>query len=325
MYKSGDGLNHQGAIAVVFSARDPAMFKNFGQITGHSFGNLVTVNSRGEFLGIDLGDCYPRGIHLHKFTSRKKTSRLVFTYKTAHATSPRNDSPVYEQISTGGKTFYQWSNDNNTYTELGGAVEGRLSYSVIFSTDRSLEGRVLDNSRAIRGCDDPRDLAMIRVIKDFDRAPGGITKGDAILAGIPEGTTVETGGFFNFAGKWSPQRVAGVIWLTKHRQGEEAHAPQPFRLPDGTILILWEKTGPDGPAVCSTRVTEAGKIVSTASRPGLELRFNREGHMIALGDCVYLLATEKATGNTRLCFVRTPTFAAASTGRRPSKAPRRES
>ena len=48
--------------------------------------------------------------------------------------------------SGNGKTFYKWSNDNGTYTELGGVVEGRASYSVFFSTDRSPEGGVAPSS-----------------------------------------------------------------------------------------------------------------------------------------------------------------------------------
>lgn len=305
MYKSGDGLNHQGAIGVVFSARDPATYKNFGQLTGHSFGNLLSVNSRGEFLGIDLGDCYPRGVHLHKFTPVEKKSRVVFTFKTAHATSPKNNSPVYDEISRDGKTFYKWSNDNNTYTELGGAIEGRASYSVIFATDRSTEGRVLDNSRAFGKCDDPRDLAMVRIIKDFEKAPATSCEvSDLILAGgLPPGTRTETGGFFNFGGNWSTQRVAGVIWLTNHKTGESAHSPQLAKLRDGNVLILWEKTGPDGPSVCAIKVAETGKILGEWTCPGLETHFSREDPVLVLGDRVFLLGTEKATGKTRLCFV----------------------
>jgi hypothetical protein len=305
MYKSPDGLNHQGAIGVVFPANDPAKYKNFGQLSGHSFGNMLGVNAAGEFIGVDLGDCYPRGVNLHKFTAAARASRVVFTFKTQHATSPSNNSPKYDEISTGGKTFYKWSNDNNTYTELGGVTEGRVSYSVIFSTDRSVDGKVLDNSRAFPNSGDPRDLAMVRIVRNFEQVRSDNEVSDALLAGgMPAGSTSETGGFFNFVGNWTKQRQAGVIWLTRHKSGEAAHAPHTVRLPDGNILILWEKTGgPDGAALCATKVSEEGKILGETVRPGNELRLNREDRTIAAGGRNYLLATHAASGGARLCFV----------------------
>ncbi len=296
---------HQVASVYVFSAHDPATFKDLGTASSHSYGNFVVRESRGGFLAVDLGDNYPRGVHLHRFSPTGMVSRVVFTYKTVHLPFPRKEgSAVYKEISSSGKTFYQWSNDNAVYTELGGVVEGQASYSVIFATDRSPEGRVLDNRHAVEGHgDDPRDLAMLRIIKDFERAPGGTEVSDAILAGIPEGSQSETGGFYDFGGQWIRQRIAGVIWLTHCKKGQGVHAPQPLRFRDGTILILWEKSGPDGPAICGTRVAESGRILSQSICPTLDWQFNRGDHSIVLGDRVFLLATDKATGETRLCFV----------------------
>jgi hypothetical protein len=108
MYRSPDGLNHQGAIAVTFGL-DLSKLQNHGQTSGHSFGNLLTEDSRGEFIGLDLGDNYPRGVHLHRIDRGGRTSRVVYTYKTAHATTARNGSPVYSEISGKGNTFYKWS------------------------------------------------------------------------------------------------------------------------------------------------------------------------------------------------------------------------
>ena len=87
MHKSGDGLNHQGAIGVVFDASTLAVERNWGQTSGHSFESVLTTNGSGEFLGVDLGDNYPRGVHLHKFDASNKRSRVVSTFKTLHGTS----------------------------------------------------------------------------------------------------------------------------------------------------------------------------------------------------------------------------------------------
>jgi hypothetical protein len=143
-----------------------------------------------------------------------------------------------------------------------------MSYSVIFATDRSPEGRVLDNSR-IGTANEPRDLAMLRIVKNFEKAPGGSEVSDALMAGPVPGSKPETGGFFDFGGRWQAQRVTGVLWLTNYASGEAAHAPQVFRRKDGTLTILWEKTGgADGGALFALRVDESGKKLGEALRLG---------------------------------------------------------
>jgi hypothetical protein len=72
MTKGGDGLNHQGAIAVVLSADKLQIVKNLGQTSGHSFANSLIKRSDNKFSGIDLGDNYPRGINYWNFTSKVK-------------------------------------------------------------------------------------------------------------------------------------------------------------------------------------------------------------------------------------------------------------
>jgi hypothetical protein len=301
MHMSGDGLRHQAAVAATF-APDLSGVKRLGHTSSHSFGNVLTANARGELIGIDLGDNYPRGVHLHKIRAAGMASRVVFTYKTAHGRSARGGSPVYREISRDGRTFYKWSNDNATYTELGGVVEGRASYTVIFATDRSPAGKVLDNSRiGIR--DDPRDLAMLRVSTHFEKAPGGDAVSDSVMAGLPPGSTSETGGFYDFGGTWRNQRITGVIWLTNHKSGEAAHAPQPAKRRDGSVLIVWEKTGGDGgPSLVAMAVHETGKVVMEPVRLGLDLRLNRETLPIRLGNRIFLLARNRS-GAARLCFV----------------------
>jgi hypothetical protein len=43
MAKGGDGLNHQGAIAVVLDADTLTIVKNYGQTSGHSFANSLVL------------------------------------------------------------------------------------------------------------------------------------------------------------------------------------------------------------------------------------------------------------------------------------------
>ena len=302
MYISDDGLRHQSAIAVTFSAKTLEVKRMLGVTSGHSKGNILTLNTKGEFIGLDLGDNYPRGVHLHKFTATNKASAVVFTFKTAHGRRPRNGSPIYDAISGDSETFYKWSNDNNTYTELGGVVEARRSYSVIFSTDQSLDGKVLDNSRAVRNCHDPRNLAMVRVIKRFQKAGSGSVVRDDLMVGLPKDNRVELGGFFDFSGGWAPQRVTGVIWLTQYKANEAARSPQVIRLRDKGVLVLWRKTGPEGNSLRAMKIDKRGKLPKQAMRLDLDLEFNREDRLVRVGDRIFLLAAE-AGKPSRLYFV----------------------
>ncbi|HEX7901685.1 MAG TPA: LamG domain-containing protein [Planctomycetota bacterium] len=289
MHMGGDGLRHQGAIAVTFPP-DLSKFQNHGQTSGHSFGNLLTQTRQGEFLGLDLGDNYPRGVHLHRISNGARTSRVLYTYKTAHGTSARNGSPPYPEISGNGKSYFKWSNDNGTYTELGGVAEGKMSYSVIFATDRSPEGKVLDNSR-IGIANEPRDVAMLRVIKNFEKAPGGSEVSDAIMAGPVPGAKPETGGFFDFGGRWQAQRVTGVLWLTNYPSGEAAHAPQLFPRKDGTITVLWEKTGGTDAGLHALTVEESGKKLGEVMRLA-PTTLARETLPIRVGDRLFTLTKD---------------------------------
>lgn len=209
MHRSSDGLNHQGAIAVVLDATTLAVVKNLGQTSGHSFGNFLTTDSAGKFLAIDLGDNYPRGVHLHRFDENAREGRIVYTFKTEHGTSARSPAgpsyPVYSEISGGGKTFYQWSNDNRTYSEIGGVHEMQDGIAVFFAGEPDAAGKALNNARTGSTHNDARNLGMVFVKKDF-------SSGDPVLSkGIHE-----TGGFYSFGGTFSQQENKGIIWLTRY-------------------------------------------------------------------------------------------------------------
>jgi len=302
MYISGDGLRHQSAIAVTFSAKTLEVSRMLGTTSSHSMGNIMTLDSKGEFIGLDLGDNYPRGVHLHKFTASHKSSAVVYTFKTEHGRRPRNGSPVYKEISGDGQTFYKWSNDNSTYSELGGVTEDRRGFFVIFSTDRSLAGKVLDNSRAFPGNGDPRDLAMVHVIKRFQKAARGSVVSDALMVKLPKDNVVETGGFFGFNGGWSKQRITGVTWLTHYKAHESARSPQVIQTLDGGTLVLWRKTGPDGASLRALRIDKKGNVSEQPLRMNIDLTPNREDRLLRLDDRIWLLAADGG-GTVRLYFV----------------------
>jgi hypothetical protein len=82
MTRSSDGLNHQGAYAAIFDATTLKPIKQFGQTSGHSFANSLIAKEGSGFMGMDLGDNYPRAIHHWTFDSNDIKYKQVYSFKT---------------------------------------------------------------------------------------------------------------------------------------------------------------------------------------------------------------------------------------------------
>lgn len=309
MHRSSDGLNHQGGIAVVFDADTLQVRSNLGQTSGHSFENVLTVVGN-EFVGIDLGDNYPRGVNLHRFSDGKRDANVVFTFKTQHGTEPQSPAgaayPVYPQIS-GAQTYYQWSNDNATYTELGGVVDDGAGITVVFASE-SVRGRALDNSRVGSGHNDPRNIGLVRVQRDLAKFQygGNVLKDEQVLTS----GAVESGGFYTFGGYWSEQRNAGVVWLTDYRDKDRANASRvrAAALADGTLLILWEQWTADRyVATWGQRVDAFGQPRSAAVNLGSVVRLGRRDDVLVRGQDVHIFAGRAAERALDVIVIRTGT------------------
>ena len=301
MHKSSDGLNHQGGIGVVFDASSLSTLKNLGQTSGHSFGNVLTVNKDGEFLGIDLGDNYPRGINLHKFTEASRLSRVVYTFKTRHGSSAQNPAgktfPKFDAASAGGKTYYQWSNDNDTYTELGGVVQTDKGYLVFFTGEQPS----LDNTKVGASLNAPRNIGVVLAREDFENAskPKGTTSCSTNI--VPDDLVLsegaeEKGGFYTFSGKWCDQRNKGIVWLTTYTTTDDnATRLKAVPLPSGKVLLLWEVW--DTKAYKQTYAMEvdgSGKAVGAPQKLGPYVRLGRRDEPLVSKDGTVLVPA----GNT---------------------------
>jgi hypothetical protein len=242
---AGDGLNHQGGLAAIFDADTLAMTRFIRQTSGHSFQNVLVANSRRGFLAIDMADNFPRGIHLHSFDESEWRRQVVYTFKTRHGTTPQNPAgksfPLYEELSNSDESFYRWSNDNNTYSELGAVIETEAGITVLFVGEPDADGRALRNEHALDYLHDARNIAVVTVRPTFGIAPGSaanVVPADIVLTEGPP----EEGGFYTFVGGWAPQRNVGVRWLTR---GTDADADNASRLKavalGSEIVLLWER------------------------------------------------------------------------------------
>lgn len=229
-----DGLNHQGASAFVL---DPDTLNvastPYKQTSGHSFANSLILASDNTFLGMDLGDNYPRGINVWGFKSdgSRLGKQLVYAFKTKHGTkavSPAGKSyPKYTDISRGGKTYYKWSNDNNVYTEIShdGLVEVDDGVLVFFAGEKP----PFDNSKVGAIMNVPRNLGFVKIGKDLSSKRVLSSGGSS------------AGGFYTFGGKWSPQENQGINFLTDYSTTDECVSrPKTRRISKGRNLLLWE-------------------------------------------------------------------------------------
>lgn len=304
MNKSSDGLNHQGGIGALFDASNMQILRNYGQTSGHSFDNFLMVNKNGEFIGMDLGDNYPRGINMHKFDENSTyiQHKLVYTFKTYHGTTPKSPAgqayPKYDEISTPQQVFYKWSNDNGTYTELGGIVEVNDGYLVIFAGEPDATGKSINNARATAyETIDARNLGFVKVRKDFENAQ---TLKEAILS---KGAS-EVGGFYTFGGDWSKQANEGVVWLTKHKnpKTENVMHIKTIGLPNGNTLVLYatDKSGwGEAEAYQPYMMTldANGKISSPATALDKKIAFNRRDEALLVGKRVVVVQGITEAGN----------------------------
>lgn len=303
MFQSSDGLNHQGGIAVVFNANTLAQLKNWGQTSGHSFGTFLTKNSANEFLAIDLGDNYPRGVNLHRFTQTTKNSKVVYAFKTEHGTSPTSPSgasyPKYDAISSTLKTYYKWSNDNNSYAELGSVIENADGYSVFFIGEPDVNKLALNNARVGAALNDARDIGVVKVSKNFTNSS---TLSSIVLS---QGIT-ETGGFYTFNGTWSAQQNLGVVWLVNYLNKDVKNASRlkAVKLAENKVLLLWEAWTPSSYVNTYAIVVDSlGNKLSTALTLGSHIRLNPGDDPLVIGNNVYLVSGDKTESKLELIEV----------------------
>lgn len=300
MHQSTDKLNHQGAIAAVFNATTLELMVNHGQTSGHSFDNYMTVDSAGKFLAIDLGDNYPRGINVHKFDKNGHQHRVAYTFKTKHgqkSVSPAGaEYPVYDEISSAQQTFYKWSNDNNTYTELGSVIEFDDGYTVVFAGEPNLQGKAIDNSRVGGFLTDSRNIGIVKIRKDFENATGfgNVVTDDLVVSDDVAQSIKEDGGFYTFGGTWSQQRNAGLVWLTDYRDGKDTNASRikAVKLSDREIMVVWEQWSSRAyKETYLMRIDSLGKKLSSFVALGKDVRLHRRDDLLSNNGYTYIVST----------------------------------
>jgi hypothetical protein len=272
----GDGLNHQSGILAVVDADlmkldEPRSRKS---TASHSFDQRGIFDGEG-FVTLDLADNYPRGFNL----GREGSSHVVFTYKTNHA-----------EKSKGGLQAGKWSNDNRTYSELGGVAPGGPGFIVLGSSERTLK-----NDLATANLNEARNLFMVAVAREFHLAqPSHIGGGKQVNVVSPQvvvskGETTGVTGFHDFGGKWNAQQNRGVVWLTsfKDKENENVVRPKLARISENVFVALWELWGSKNYLTTQCLVFDSeGKILRDVTDLG-PVRLSRGDDVVVLNGKVF--------------------------------------
>lgn len=221
---------HQGSTITLFRSSNLRFVNPPAQNASHSFDSRITSDG-GKFLTMSLGDNYPRGVVLNKVSDGSSTGRVVFTYRTNHAETPRDRGDG--TILPPGR----WSNDNRTYTELGDIVPVDGGHAILLASEKSVS-----NKKTKESVNESRNLAFLLVNPRFDRIPQKeyIVPSRMVRS---KGRDSRRFGFYDFGGGYVRQQNRGVIWLTRYQNKNRDNASRPKMLPWGRnkLLVLWEK------------------------------------------------------------------------------------
>ena len=281
MTLTADGLNHQGGICVLFNPQTLQIIIDHGVTSSHSFGNSIIILKDSSFLGMDLGDSYPRGINIWTFDKSKKKSKVVYTFKTLHGSTPSPYTggptyPIYTEISIGGKTFYKWSNDNKTYSELGapGIVELNDGFSVFFVG----ESPSLDNSKVGENLNAARNIGFVKIDKN--------------LSNILSIGKNEKGGFYDFGGKFNNQENKGIVWITqKTNKNNNVSRLKNARIGTNKNLLLFECWTPDNYLYTAFAVCDDnGKLIIPETKVDYPIRLHKADNVFVINGKVLFIS-----------------------------------
>lgn len=219
----GDGLNHQSGILFVVDSKTMKFKKEHSTTwtASHSFDQRL-IHDGETFVNLDLGDNFPRGFSIAK----NLRAKVIFTYKTQHYPNQNR------------------SNDNNTYSELGGLAVSDSGYVVLGSSEKSF-----DNKKTGTYLNESRNLFMLLVDKDFSskatikvdgKDQGNMVSPEVVIS---QGEPSKKIFYHDFGGGKNHQQRTGVIWLTNYtdKQNENVARPKLVKLSNDKFMAIYEK------------------------------------------------------------------------------------
>ncbi|MEK9701155.1 MAG: M66 family metalloprotease [Deltaproteobacteria bacterium] len=234
----GNGVRHQFSRQIVLRASDGLVIDDFGA-TSHSFDQRVVANTKGSgFMGLDLGDVYPRGIVLKQWTGKALTGyqpKPGGGYDFGGKQWLKRNLNLFHikgGQQTGGVHY------NQVMTRLGNIAVGNNGYPVLFSTENSNNFEAVHNSS--------RNLVLVHVkdqTQDLDIDGKFVVDGNADNkdylsdSGFEDGTkSLEV---TTDAGKKTNNNL---VWLTEYSDKDlyNAEKPKLAKIGPDRFVVLWE-------------------------------------------------------------------------------------
>ncbi|WP_127532471.1 copper amine oxidase N-terminal domain-containing protein [Paenibacillus kobensis] len=295
---TSDGLNHQSGILFVVNTDAMTLDEEASMhwTASHSFDQRLIYDGH-DFVLLDLADNYPRGFYLTK----QQSGQVVFTFKTEHDNDPVN--PAGKNLGA-----YKWSNDNKTYSELGGLVQTDSGYIVLGSSEKTF-----DNNKTSDYLNESRNLFIVHVVQNFNEQSTEEYDGDSQWNIVSKHVVDSVGQdsplnhFYDFNGGINYQKQVGVVWLTDFtdKNKENAVRPKLVKLESGKYAVVWEKWTAD--QYVSTQymlIDDKGTIMKPVTDIG-PLRLNRGDDITAVGNKLVRVTGDSMNNQLRVNVIDT--------------------
>ena len=255
-YTPSDGLIHQEANAFLATSDLSKVPLKAGNSVSHSFDQRLIFDGQ-DFVAIHQGDQYPA------------TGLIIEKIRTASTSKPS----AVRTVAFSCPTFA-----NSVMFELGGLATEKDGYPVLFTSTRNTKSVDDKSAQAIRNA--PWDLAMVFVVRGFDKKPIPKNPYEIVGSGILAKGYAEPEKFTMSNFSWDPKASSfskaeerninrQVAWLTEFGKNKnetrKATSAKLVKLDDGKYLALWEEHVLSGmqwnyARTCGATVTITGDV-----------------------------------------------------------------
>lgn len=217
MFRHSDGLNHQASQVVFADAVTMKPIESPKPYVSHSLNQQVLPMKDGSLLFVDQGDGGSRGFEINHLVGGDMIEFTPFQFREGE----------------------DWSHGyNKTFAQLGGIAEGKVGYSLLGSSEKTLSAAPAKTAR-----NESRNLFLQFFRTDTSRYEmTGDTDDLFLVTGetrkiVGKRPTTGEGRYFLEAGTFDKN----VRWITNYKGNVDAAHPKLVETDDGRYIVMWEE------------------------------------------------------------------------------------
>jgi hypothetical protein len=227
-YNPHDNLIHQEANSLLMDLDLSNVRVKAGNTVSHSFDQRMVFDGT-DFVALNQGNAYPyAGLIIEKLP-----------------TKPEGNPGISRFAAYACPTF-----GNDAYFDLGGLAAEADGYPLLFVSTRNTEPVHAGNSQQMHH--KAWDLAMVYVLRDFDKKSNPSNPYDIVGSGILAGGYAPNQEFSVDNFTWNPETSRWdkpdprtikrrVFWLTEYNATSRAVRAKLAKLRDGQYVAIWEE------------------------------------------------------------------------------------